>query len=66
MAAPGGLCDVCGTALYWRFDEAGEMWTSCPVCLELDLECGPFPAVGESCDEAVRRDVDSIVLDPRI
>ena len=56
VSAPGGRCDVCGNENHWRFDDEGVLWTSCPVCLELDLDCGPFPAVGESRDEAVRRD----------
>jgi len=53
MTAPGGLCEHCGSPLQWTFWK-GEMWTSCDVCLELPLSTDL--AVGESRDEAVRRD----------
>ena len=59
MAAPAGLCEECGNQLQWRFDDLGALWTSCSVCIELELgDYGPKLAVGESCDEAVRRDED--------
>ena len=59
MAAPAGLCEFCAGALEWTFFE-GEMWTSCPWCYDIfeARPLGPVPAVGESCDEAVRRDED--------
>jgi len=58
MTAPGGRCDVCGNSLHWRFDDVGELWTSCPVCLELEFGGGPEDALAERREEGARRDED--------
>jgi len=56
MTAPGGVCEFCGNVLHWTFMD-GEMWTSCPVCLELEL-CGMEYAEAERREDGARRDED--------
>ena len=36
MTAPGGLCESCGGPLNWTFID-GELYTSCPLCVGMDL-----------------------------